>query len=62
MNEAFGLTKGVDTRYRELGEFDSDLGAPTSRVDTTGGIDTSTFEHGRIDYDRATGIATVTYD
>ena len=62
VNEAFGLTKGVDTKYRELGEFDSDLGAPTSRVNTAGGIDTATFEHGRIDYDRATGVATVTFD
>ena len=61
VDEAFGLTKGVDTRYRELGGFDNDLGAPTSRVDTTDGIDTATFELGRIDYDRATGIATVTY-
>ena len=62
VNEAFGLTKGVDTRYRELGELASDLGAPTSRANTAGSVDTATFEHGRIDYDRATGVATVTYD
>jgi uncharacterized protein with LGFP repeats len=61
-NEAFGLTRGVDTKYRKLGEFDSALGAPTSRVNTAGGIDTANFEHGRIDYDRAAGVATVTYD
>jgi hypothetical protein len=62
VNEAFGLTQGVDDKYRELGEFDSDLGAPTSRVSTADGVDTATFEHGRIDYDRAAGVATVTYD
>ena len=61
VNQAFGLTRGVDTKYRELGEFDSDLGAPTSRVTTADGVDTATFEHGRIDYDRATGVATVTH-
>lgn len=58
---AYGLTTGVDTKYRELGSFDSDLGSPTSRVTTTGTVDTATFEHGRIDYDRSTGVATVTY-
>ena len=61
VNKAFGLTSGVDDKYRELGELGSDLGAPTSRVTTTSGVDSATFEHGRIDYDRATGIAAVTY-
>ncbi len=59
LNKAFGLTSGVDEKYRELGEFDSDLGAPTSRVTTVNDVDSATFELGRIDYDRATGIATV---
>ncbi len=61
VNKAFGLTAGVDDKYRELGAFDSDLGAPTSRVTTASGVDSATFVHGRIDYTRATKIATVTY-
>jgi uncharacterized protein with LGFP repeats len=61
-NKSFGLTSGVDAEYRRLGAFTSDLGAPTSRASTADGVDSATFEHGRIDYDRATGVATVTYD
>jgi hypothetical protein len=60
-NLAFALTSGVDTKYQELGAFDSDLGFPLSRVTTTGTVDSATFEHGRIDYDHSTGVATVTY-
>ena len=54
--DAYALYGDIAARYRDLGEATSSCGYPTSDVVTDGSTKTASFQHGVIEWTRATGI------